>query len=113
MKHCFGVNQVVFIYIYSYFNSLPYNKFDVSYPSLMEKEVGKRKRQGERQSNLSFGGKKCFVFFFCQKTLKSLDENAFLSLISVLIIKMRHIPATEARTKTVGEEVSLQEKLLL
>lgn len=82
----------------------------------MEKEVGKRKRQGERQSNLSFGGKKVFVFFFfffCQKTLKSLDENAFLSLISVLIIKMRHIPATEARTKTVGEEVSLQEKLLL
>ena len=83
----------------------------------MEKEVGKRKRQGERQSNLSFGGKKCFFLFcfvfFCQKTLKSLDENAFLSLISVLIIKMRHIPATEARTKTVREEVSLQEKLLL
>lgn len=81
----------------------------------MEKEVGKRKRQGERQSNLSFGGKKVLLvcFFFCQKTLKSLDENAFLSLISVLIIKMRHIPATEARTKTVGEEVSLQEKLLL
>lgn len=29
--------KVVFIYTYSYFNGLPYNKFNVSYPSLIER----------------------------------------------------------------------------